>query len=122
MPIPDFQSLMLPLLQGVSDGKEHSSREVADVLAARLKLTEEDLQQVLPSGQRSVFVNRIAWANRLGSALDRGAGHGPGDSGRAPQADLRALLPGSRSAAGMRPRGAPRSIADPGWKSRPEPE
>ena len=39
MPIPDFQSLMLPLLQHFADGKEHTNQETLDTLAGLLQLT-----------------------------------------------------------------------------------
>lgn len=60
--IPDFQSMMLPLLTIISDGAEHSNREIYDLLAKQFKLTDEELQQMLPCGQQTVFTNRVAWA------------------------------------------------------------
>lgn len=60
--IPDFQSMMLPLLQVISDRAEHSNQEVFDLLAKQFDLTDEELQQMLPSGQQTVFTNRVAWA------------------------------------------------------------
>jgi restriction system protein len=62
MSIPDFQSLMLPLLQVIGDGAEHSNREVGAVIAKKCALTDEELQLMLPSGQNKVFTNRLAWA------------------------------------------------------------
>jgi restriction system protein len=62
MSIPDFQSLMLPLLEVIGDGAEHSNRKVATVIAKKYALTDEDLHQMLPSGQNRVFTNRLAWA------------------------------------------------------------
>ena len=61
MSIPDFQSLMLPLLEVIGDGTEHSNCEVAAIIAKKYALTEDDLQQTLASGQK-VFTNRLAWA------------------------------------------------------------
>ena len=40
MPIPDYQAIMLPLLQFAGDQKEHSLREATNVLASQFKLTE----------------------------------------------------------------------------------
>ena len=37
-------------------------RELTDLLADRFKLTEQERQEVLPSGQQSIFSNRVAWA------------------------------------------------------------
>lgn len=60
--IPDFQSMILPVLQNVSDEKPHSIREVVAALAGNYQLTEEELQKMLPSGQQTVFSNRVHWA------------------------------------------------------------
>jgi restriction system protein len=60
--MPDFQSLMLPLLEIASDGKEHPLREARETLATRFNLTEEERNALLPSGRQAVFVNRVAWA------------------------------------------------------------
>jgi restriction system protein len=62
MAVPDFQSLMLPLLKSVSDGREHSIQEIRDHLANEFALTEEDLNQLIPSGVQTVFINRVSWA------------------------------------------------------------
>jgi len=62
MPIPDYQSCMLPLLEFLADKNEHSLREAIDYLAAKFKLTEDELKQLLPSGQQTLFDNRVAWA------------------------------------------------------------
>ena len=62
MAIPDYQSCMLPLLEFLGDQNEHSLRETIDHLATHFKLTEDELKQLLPSGQQAVFDNRVAWA------------------------------------------------------------
>jgi len=62
MAIPDFQSLMLPLLSFAADGEEHSVREAREHLAANLELTDEEREELLPSGRQPVFDNRMAWA------------------------------------------------------------
>jgi restriction system protein len=62
MPIPDFQSLMLPLLQHFADGKEHANQETLDTLAGLLQLTAAERVQLLPSGKQALFTNRLAWA------------------------------------------------------------
>jgi restriction system protein len=61
MPIPDFQTLMLPLLEALADGKERSMRDVTVLLADRFGLTDEERQEMLPSGQNRLFGNRVAW-------------------------------------------------------------
>lgn len=62
MAIPDYQTLMLPLLQYLGDAKEHAFREAVDALADRFELSEEERQQLLPSGQYPLFRNRVGWA------------------------------------------------------------
>lgn len=62
MAIPDFQTLMLPLLKVVADGREYCLRDVVELLAQGFQLTDEERQQLLPSGRYPTFDNRIAWA------------------------------------------------------------
>jgi len=62
MPIPDFQTIMLPLMQYTSDGNEHTLRESIEFLAKQFKLTEEERTELLPSGVQSIFDNRVGWA------------------------------------------------------------
>ena len=62
MPIPDYQTCMLPFLRHLSDGAEHALRETEDSLAAHFKLTPAERAELLPSGQQGIFKNRIGWA------------------------------------------------------------
>jgi len=62
MAIPDYQACMLPLLRHVADGAEHQLKEVVTTLAAEFKLTSDEINEFLPSGQQPVFINRIGWA------------------------------------------------------------
>jgi restriction system protein len=62
MAIPDFQSIVLPLLEVAADGQEHRVGEVVAALADRFKLTPEELAQLLPSGTQGIFSNRTQWA------------------------------------------------------------
>ena len=62
MAIPDYQSLMLPLLAFAADGQEHSVREAREHLAANFALTDQEREELLPSGGQPVFDNRVAWA------------------------------------------------------------
>jgi restriction system protein len=60
--IPDFQTVMLPLLESIADGKNHSVKEVTDRIADVFGLTEEERVRLLPSGQQGIISNRAAWA------------------------------------------------------------
>lgn len=62
MAIPDYQSIMLPLLKLASDQKEHSKQEVIERLASFFKLSETELREFLPSGKQEIFDNRVGWA------------------------------------------------------------
>jgi restriction system protein len=62
MAIPDYQMIMLPLLEHLADKRERSSRETLDALVKALSLTEEECNELLPSGRQAVFTNRVAWA------------------------------------------------------------
>ena len=62
MAIPDYQTVMLPLLQCLTDGAEHNIGEVVDALAEEFHLSAEERQQLLGSGQQTVIRNRAGWA------------------------------------------------------------
>ncbi len=62
MPIPDFQSMMLPLLVLIADNADHKNRDVAAALAKQFGLTDHELEEMLPSGAQAVYTNRVAWA------------------------------------------------------------
>ena len=62
MPVPDFQSLMLPALEAFAGGREPPLSEVRERIAAAAGLSAEDVEEMLPSGRQSVFVNRVSWA------------------------------------------------------------
>jgi restriction system protein len=60
--IPDYQSLMLPLLRYAADGQEHSLRDSIEALSKSFALSESDRTQLLPSGRQPVMDNRVGWA------------------------------------------------------------
>jgi restriction system protein len=62
MPIPDYQSLMRPLLAFGSDGSEKNINDAISGIANQLKLTEDERHQLLPSGKQTIFANRVHWA------------------------------------------------------------
>lgn len=62
MPIPDYQTLMLPLLRLAADGEEHRFRDVVEELATEFQLTDEERNALLPSGTAPLFDNRVGWA------------------------------------------------------------
>jgi restriction system protein len=61
MPIPDFQTAMLPVLRAFNGGAE----SVADVLAslrAEFAISDEEAQELLPSGRVTRLQSRAHWA------------------------------------------------------------
>jgi restriction system protein len=62
MAIPDFQTLMLPLLKLISDGRAYSIGEATEKIAHQFSLSDQELAAMLPSGRAPLFYNRLAWA------------------------------------------------------------
>ncbi|MBU3742263.1 MAG: restriction endonuclease [Candidatus Kapabacteria bacterium] len=62
MAVPDFQTLMLPVLRVVADGGPMKSAAIRADIARHLKLSDADLQEMLPSKLQGTFHNRVAWA------------------------------------------------------------
>lgn len=62
MGIPDYQSIMLPLLEFASDEKEHTLHEAIEALAVKFGLTDKERKELLPSGVQTTFDNRVGWA------------------------------------------------------------
>jgi len=62
MAVPDFQTLMRPVLVALEDGTPHSTKAIRDVLAEEFELTPEDLAEKIPSGRAKTFQNRVGWA------------------------------------------------------------
>ncbi len=62
MAIPDYQTLMLPLLALTSNGAERRFRDTVEVLAVEFQLTADERNELLPSGTAPTFDNRVGWA------------------------------------------------------------
>ena len=63
MAVPDFQSLMLPLLRLAGDGMDHTFKDAVEAIAIEFSLTPEERNELLPSSSRTtLFYNRLAWA------------------------------------------------------------
>ncbi len=59
--IPDYQSLMRPVLTCAATGETRIG-DVVELLADKLALTTEERAQLLPSGKQTRFANRVNWA------------------------------------------------------------
>ncbi len=62
MTIPDYQTLMLPLMEVAIDGQEHRMSEAVNLLAERFGLTPVERDMMLPSGRQTTIANRIGWS------------------------------------------------------------
>lgn len=62
MSVPDFQTVMRPLLVALSDGRERPVSDLRASLASTFNLTSDDLEERLPSGRQTTFANRVGWA------------------------------------------------------------
>lgn len=62
MAIPDYQTVMLPLLRDLADGAEHSGAGLVESLCAEFSLSDDERHQRLESGQQTVIANRAGWA------------------------------------------------------------
>lgn len=62
MAIPNFQTVMRPLLATAQDGEEKNINDAISQLAQEFGLSDDDLSQLQPSGRQPVFFNRVHWA------------------------------------------------------------
>ncbi|MDR0832880.1 MAG: restriction endonuclease [Candidatus Symbiothrix sp.] len=62
MNIPDFQTIMLPLLEVFADKQEHSLHYSIQQICDRFDLSNEQRTELLPSGNQEIINNRVAWA------------------------------------------------------------
>ena len=61
MAIPDYQTLMLPFIRLLADGKEHGARDAVEQLNDEFGLSPEERQQHIASGPQTVMRNRTGW-------------------------------------------------------------
>ncbi len=62
MAIPTYEQVMLPLLEILRDENLYTNKECIDILAEKLNITEEELRELLPSGKKKIFYDRVNWA------------------------------------------------------------
>jgi len=60
--IPDFQTIMLPVLEILADKKEHKLQEIISKISDNFELTDEERKELLPSGNQAIINNRVGWA------------------------------------------------------------
>jgi restriction system protein len=62
VPIPDYQTVMLPLLKATADGQTYKMRDLIELLAREFNVSDEERTVLLPSGTAPLFDNRVGWA------------------------------------------------------------
>jgi restriction system protein len=62
MSIPDLDTVMLPILETLDDGKAWELRDIGRRLADKFRLSEDEREKPLRSGRQTVFYNRVGWA------------------------------------------------------------
>jgi restriction system protein len=60
--VPDFQTLMRPLLVSLEGGQDRTITSIRAELAERFSLSDAELDQTIPSGRVTTFQNRVGWA------------------------------------------------------------
>lgn len=79
MSLPKYSELYLPFLTTIQDGAVYSAKEVRDRLASSLRLSDDDLSQLISSNHQSVWASRFGWANtylkKAGLVIAPKAGH-----------------------------------------------
>jgi restriction system protein len=62
MPIPNYETIMLPILKFASDDKEHTPKEAREYLSTYFKLTNQEKNNKYPNSNMSIFADRTNWA------------------------------------------------------------
>ena len=62
MAIPKFNDLFNDILELLSDKQEYKARDVKEIISNRLDLTDEERQELIPSGTEPIIKNRVGWS------------------------------------------------------------
>jgi restriction system protein len=62
VPVPDYQSLMRPVLALTEDGEDWTASSIREAVISEFQLTAEDVEERLPSGRDTTLRNRVGWA------------------------------------------------------------
>lgn len=62
MAIPDFQSIMLPVLTFLGDGSTRKTKEIINHIVNTFHISQEDTKLLIPSGRAKLIDNRVGWA------------------------------------------------------------
>jgi restriction system protein len=62
MAIPDYETLMLPILQFLSDSNVKKTREIINQIIQKFEITPDETKKLIPSGRAKLIDNRVGWA------------------------------------------------------------
>ncbi|MDH5692950.1 MAG: winged helix-turn-helix domain-containing protein, partial [Gammaproteobacteria bacterium] len=62
MAIPDFQSVMRPVLEALADGQARSLTQIHDFVVERFQLPPDEIREKLNSGRQTIIRNRVGWS------------------------------------------------------------
>lgn len=62
MAIPDYQTVILPLLQIIDEKGPISIRDATNLITSKFQLSKEERATLLPSGNQEIMLNRVGWA------------------------------------------------------------
>ena len=62
MTIPDYQTVMLPILKHLSNQQEYRARDLIEPISDMFGLSDDEKRELLPSGKQRIIDNRIGWA------------------------------------------------------------
>jgi len=62
MAVPDFQSIMLPLLKFLKDKQEHTNKEIIEHISNHFNLSQADRDERLPSSSSVYLISKVGWA------------------------------------------------------------
>ena len=62
MAIPDYETIMRPILIFLEDKKERKTREITNYIIKTFSITPEEAKILIPSGRAKLIDNRVGWA------------------------------------------------------------
>ncbi|MCX7545669.1 restriction endonuclease [Marinicella gelatinilytica] len=62
MAIPDYETLMLPILSFLEDKNVKRTRDIINHIILKFNITEEESKELIPSGRAKLIDNRVGWA------------------------------------------------------------
>ena len=62
MSIPGYQEFMFPILKYLYDGKQYQKKKICEKMIEVFNLTQEELDERLPSQAEPTYINRVGWA------------------------------------------------------------